>query len=59
MGFFKKSYFIHFTIEITVGTLKVPNGNTDFHNFGNSFELGLSLRHATQMIILGSSCSLC
>lgn len=32
----------------------MPNGNTDIDNFGNSFELGLQIKYATQMIILST-----
>jgi len=48
-------YFI-IQLKLQLGLLvEILNGNTDFHNFGNSFELGLYLRHTIQMIILCSS----
>jgi len=51
-------YFI-IQLKLQLGLLvEILNGNTDFHNFGNSFELGLYLRHTIQMIILCSSWNL-
>ena len=62
MGFLRKTvnllYFI-IQLKLQLGLLvEILNGNTDFHNFGNSFELGLYLRHTIQMIILFSSWNL-
>lgn len=58
-GIFKKLFYFMLQLKLQLGVLvEMSNGNTDFHNLGNSFELGLLLRHATAMIILCSSCSL-
>lgn len=45
MGFLRKTViFLYFIIQLKLqlGLLvEILNGNTDFHNSGNSFELGL------------------